>query len=89
MVFQWDPKKARSNVAKHGVSFAHSVGALEDPRAITVDDPHPTEERYVTIGLDLLGRVVVVCWTPRGDAVRIISARRASKTELTDYEGNE
>jgi uncharacterized DUF497 family protein len=89
VAFQWDPKKARSNLAKHGVSFAHSVGAFEDPRAITVDDPHPREERYVTIGLDLMARLVVVSWTPRGNDIRLISARRVTKPERTDYEGND
>lgn len=89
MAFQWDPRKARSNLAKHSVSFAHSVGAFEDPRAITVDDAHPVEERYVTIGLELLGRLVVVSWTPRGDDIRLISARLATKSERTDYEGND
>jgi len=87
--FQWDPKKARRNLTKHKVSFAHALGAFEDPRAITVDDPHPTEERYVTIGLDLLGRLVVVSWTPRRDDIRIISARPATRPERTDYEGND
>jgi uncharacterized DUF497 family protein len=87
--FQWDPKKARSNLTKHKVSFAHALGAFEDPRAVTVDDAHRTEERYVTIGLDLLGRLVVVSWTLRGDDIRVISARLATRSERTDYEGND
>jgi uncharacterized DUF497 family protein len=87
--FQWDPNKARTNLTKHKVSFAHALGAFEDPRAITVDDAHPTEERYVTIGLDLLARLVVVSWTPRGDDIRVISARPATRPERTDYEGTD
>jgi uncharacterized protein len=88
VAFQWDPKKARTNLAKHGVSFAHSVGVFEDSHSITIDDPHPVEERYVTIGLDLLGRLLVVIWTPRDDDIRLISARLATRSERTDYEGN-
>ena len=48
--YQWDPVKARANQAKHGVAFADAVGVFEDPRAVTIDDPHPDEDRYVTIG---------------------------------------
>ncbi|MFZ5893628.1 MAG: BrnT family toxin [Myxococcota bacterium] len=88
MAFQWDPRKARSNLAKHKIAFADAVGALEDPRAITLDDPHPREDRYLTLGLDLLGRLLVVSWTPRDEDIRIISARRATSRERADYEGN-
>jgi len=84
--YQWDPAKARANRVKHGISFADAVGVFEDPRAITIDDPHPDEDRYITIGLDFLGRVVVVCWTWRGGEVRLISARRASRSELREYQ---
>jgi hypothetical protein len=58
--YQWDPAKVRANRAKHGVGFADAVGVFEDPRAVTIEDPHPDEDRYVTIGLDFLGRVLVV-----------------------------
>ena len=88
MPFQWDPRKARANRDKHRVAFADAVGVFEDPRAITIDDPHPKEERYVTIGLDLLGRVLVVCWTPRGSQIRLISARQAARSERLNYERN-
>jgi uncharacterized DUF497 family protein len=86
VTFQWDPRKARSNRSKHKVAFADATVVFDDPRAVTIDDPHPNEERYVTIGLDALGRVVVVCWTPRNGDVRLISARPANKTERSDYE---
>ena len=59
---------------------------FEDPRAITLDDPHPDEDRYVTIGLDFLDRVLVVSWTWRDEEVRLISARRATRKEARDYE---
>ena len=84
--FQWDPAKAASNRRKHGVSFADAVGAFEDPKALTLDDSHPRERRFLTVGLDFLGRVVAVSWTSRGDDFRIISARKATRSERGQYE---
>jgi hypothetical protein len=84
--YQWDPTKARTNLARHGVDFADAVGVFEDPRAVTLDDPHPVEDRYVTVGLDFLGRILVVAWTWRNEEVRLISARRATRKESRDYE---
>ncbi len=89
VTFQWDPRKARTNLRRDGVAFADAVGVFDDPYAVTIDDPHPREERYVTIGLDLLGRVVVVCWTPRGNEIRLISARSAARRERVEYEGKD
>ena len=86
MAFQWDPKKARSNAGKHGVAFSDAVGVFEDPHAVTIDDPHPDEHRFVTLGVDFLGRVLVVCWAARGDDIRLISARRATPGERTTYD---
>ena len=86
MWYEWDPAKARANSLKHGVEFADAVGALEDPLAIIQDDPHPSERRFLSLGLDFLGRVLVVNWTMRGDASRLISARRATATERRLYE---
>ena len=86
MGFEWDPAKAQRNRAKHRVAFADAVGVFDDPRAVTLDDPHPREQRYVTLGLDFLGRVLVVCWTQRGSNIRIISARNATKRERLTYE---
>ena len=84
--YQWDPAKARANLAKHAVDFADAVGVFEDPRAVTLDDPHSDEDRYVTIVLDFLDRVLVVSWTWRDEDVRLISARRATRKECRDYE---
>jgi uncharacterized DUF497 family protein len=85
--FEWDPAKARANIAKHRIDFTDATAVLEDPRGLTRDDPHPREERFVTLGLDALGRLVVVCWTPRGkEDIRIISARRATRSESRQYE---
>ncbi len=58
MVLEWDPKKAASNLRKHGVRFTDAYGVLEDPHALTVDDPHPEEDRYLTLGMDTLGRLL-------------------------------
>ena len=85
MAFQWDPDKAQENLRKHGLAFADAVGVFEDPRALTRDDPHPNEERVLTLGLDLLGRIVLVNWTWRGDDIRLISARKASPGERRQY----
>jgi len=85
--FEWDPTKARSNFTKHRINFAEATAVFEDPRGLTRDDPHPREDRFVTLGLDGLGRLLVVCWTPRGkDDIRIISARRPTRSESLQYE---
>lgn len=85
MRFQWDPRKARRNELVHGVDFADAVLALEDPLALTGEDPHPSEERFLTIGLDDLGRVLVISWTWREQDIRLISARRATPRERDTY----
>jgi uncharacterized DUF497 family protein len=86
VTFEWDPAKAAANRRKHRVSFADTVPVFEDPRAMTVDDPHPSESRFVTVGLDALGRVLVVSWTSRESAIRIISVRKATRQERRQYE---
>ncbi len=60
MEFEWDPEKAASNLAKHGIDFADAVGTFFDPLALTVPDDYSAEERFVTTGLDTLNRLVVV-----------------------------
>lgn len=84
--FEFDPIKAKTNLQKHKVSFAHAEQALRDPCAFTMDDPDAQgEARFVTLGMDALGRVLVVVHTPRGDRTRLISARKGSKGELEQY----
>ena len=78
VTFQWDPAKARANLKKHRVDFADAASVFEAPSALTRDDPHPREERFITLGIDALGRLLVVCWAPRDDELRIISASRAN-----------
>jgi uncharacterized DUF497 family protein len=85
---EWDPKKASSNLEKHGVDFADAAVALEDQMALTIEDPdHDDEQRFVSLCLDPLARVLVVVFTWRGEALRIISARKATPTERLRYEG--
>ena len=85
MSFEWDLKKATSNFRKHGVNFADAVTALADELALTLDDNHPHEQRFITIGTDGLGRVLVVVYAFRGEAIRIISAREATPRERRQY----
>lgn len=84
VTFEWDPDKAASNRRKHRVDFADAAGVFEDSRALTRDEPHPGELRHVMMGLDFLGRVVVVL-DRRPNAIRIISARRATPAEHRQY----
>ena len=91
---EWDPEKARSNLAKHGVSFERAAAVLLDPLAMTIfDDDHSTseEDRWVTMGL-VGGDLLVVVHTFRDlaqdqAAVRILSARHATRRERATYEG--
>lgn len=83
---EFDPAKARANLRKHRVSFSDAEQALRDQFAVTIDDPDAEgEQRFITLGMDALGRVLVVVHTPRGDRVRLISARKASKGEVEQY----
>jgi uncharacterized protein len=85
MRYEWDPSKAEANLRKHGVRFADAVAVFGDDGALTMDDPHPEEERYVTIGIDAFARVLVVVYTWRGEVIRLISARKATRAERTQY----
>lgn len=86
MWFEFDPVKAHSNLQKHGVSFAHAEQALRDDLAVTIEDPDAIgEQRFLTLGMDALGRVLVVCHTQRDERTRLISARKASKNETKNY----
>ena len=83
---EFDPAKAQSNLRKHKVSFAHAEQALRDPMALTIVDPDAEGElRFITLGVDALGRVLVVVHTPRGNRTRLISARKASYGEAEQY----
>jgi uncharacterized DUF497 family protein len=83
---EWDQRKADANLRKHGVDFADAGTVLHDDHAITIPDAESSEERFVTTGLDALGRVVVVVYTWRAERARIISARPATPRERRQYE---
>lgn len=88
MNIEWDPKKAKSNSRKHGVSFEEAATALSDPMAATgVDPDHSiTEDRYVTFGISEKNRLLIVSHTEEKETIRLISARKASKGERELYE---
>jgi uncharacterized protein len=88
MEYEWDPDKAATNLQKHGVSFADAVAVFSDVFALTVADDFADEERFVTLGTDAFGRLLVISYTWRGEhTIRIISARKATRPERTQYEG--
>jgi uncharacterized DUF497 family protein len=82
----WDPNKAKANRTDHGVSFPDAEVVLYNPDSITREDESSEgEQRFVTVGLDALARVLVV-YTYRGDTIRMISARKATRNEVRTYE---
>jgi len=85
--FEWDERKAAANLKKHGVDFADAALVLYDDLALTTRDPGDYgEERLATVGLDPLGRILVVVYTWREQRARIISARPATPAERKRYE---
>lgn len=86
--FEWDPKKAVINLEKHGVAFEEAATAFGDPLGKIVDDPrHSTgEKRFVLVGRSDQNRTLVVMYTERREAVRIISARDVTRQERKNYE---
>jgi uncharacterized protein len=87
--FEWDPRKARSNEKKHGISFEEAQSVFFDEQALLLEDPQPLheEERFVLLGLSASLRLLVVIHALRAeDVIRIISARRASRLETEEYE---
>jgi uncharacterized DUF497 family protein len=87
MGYQWDPEKADLNFKKHGIDFADAVGVFEDEWALSIkQEIIKNEQRFASIGTDFLGGIVVVVYTYRGDDIRLISARPATKSERNVYE---
>lgn len=86
--FEWNENKAQQNLAKHGVSFLEAITVFLDPVSITIDDPdHSQEERrLIIISYSKRKRLVVVVHADRGDNIRIISARQATRYERRTYE---
>jgi uncharacterized protein len=91
MQFEWSVEKAKLNLKKHGVSFSEASTVFKDTLSVTFPDPQHSygEERYVIIGLSSANRILVVSHTDRGDHVRIISAREATRNERRFYEDGE
>ena len=86
MSYEWDPNKAITNIEKHGIDFADAVTVFDDLNAVTIDDPDYEEQRFITIAMDAFSRILVVVYTWRGDRIRLISARKATKNERKQYE---
>jgi uncharacterized DUF497 family protein len=89
LVFEWSPRKAQSNLRKHGISFAEAISVFGNPLArIFPDEEHSADEtREIIIGHSSAKRLLLVCFAEsEPDRVRIISARRATKEERHDYE---
>lgn len=88
MEFEWDNPKARDNLAKHRVSFEEASTVFGDPLYVDFYDPRHSidEHRYIIIGQSNQGRILIVSYAERDDAIRLISARALTRAELTDYE---
>ncbi len=88
LLFEWDDRKSKGNIKKHGVSFEEASTVFGDPLARTFDDPYHSEEehRELTIGLSLRRRLLLVVHTERSEYLRIISARPATPKERKSYE---
>ena len=92
---EWDPQKARMNRQKHGISFEEAATVFRDPRMYTLYDADHSmaeEDRWITLGLSAVGRLLVVCHTFREETptvtiIRIYSSRKATKYEIRQYEG--
>lgn len=87
MSADFDPKKDAANIKKHGVSLSEGDGVLSDPLALTIEDESAVgEQRFVTIGMNIFGTLMVVVHTPERDGPRIISVRKPDPRERRDYE---
>ncbi|MCB0343239.1 MAG: BrnT family toxin, partial [Bdellovibrionales bacterium] len=87
--FEWDPKKDKANKAKHGVSFSEAESVFADPNARLIHDPDHSkdEDRFIILGISAELRILVVChcYREQDNLVRIISARKADKSERNSY----
>lgn len=88
VTFEWDPRKATANHAKHGTTFEEAVTVFTNPLARIFDDPGHSkrERREIIVGESIKRRLVLVCFVERGDCIRIVSARKATRRERKDYE---
>ena len=87
MEVEWDPNKAATNLQKHGVRFSDAEAVLFDPNALSFEDTAAQgEQRFVAIGMDHFWHLLVVVYTNRGNRIRLISARSATRSERKKYE---
>ena len=88
MIFEWDERKARTNLKKHGVRFEEAASVFRDPLSLTVADSEhsESEDRFLDVGMSEQGRLLVVSYTERGSLIRIISCRQAMPLERKAYE---
>jgi uncharacterized DUF497 family protein len=86
--FELDPRKAASNLRKHGVSFGEAASVFKDPLATVYEDPDHSlrEKRYLTIGTSAQGRLLHIAFADRGERIRIINARKVTRKERELYE---
>ena len=86
--FEWDPRKAATNRAKHGVSFEEASSVFSDPLGLFVDDPRHSvgERRHVLLGSSEQHRLLAVMFTEREEVIRVVSARRVTRRERKSYE---
>jgi uncharacterized DUF497 family protein len=91
VIFSWDVRKATANLKKHGTDFREAATIFADPLSTTFPDVDHSEheDRFLTIGQSIRGRILVVAHTEEGDTIRIISARKATPREQSFYEENE
>ncbi len=91
LLFEWDGQKAEKNKLKHGISFEEAKAVFNDPFAITIPDPFHSEkeDRWADIGLAGNDKLLVVWYAERGDRIRLIGSRRATRRERRIYEGEE
>jgi uncharacterized DUF497 family protein len=90
LFFEWDPEKAKRNLEIHGISFDEASTAFGDTLSLTIYDPlhSEDEDRFILIGNSYKNRLLVAVHTERGNRIRIISARTATKKEREYYEKN-
>ena len=86
MEFEWDPEKAASNSKKHRIRFTEAVTIFKDDWLLTILDEIGDEERYIAVGRGSLGEILAVVYTVRGENIRVITARKATRRECLEYE---
>ncbi len=87
MKIRWDPRKAEANFRKHKIRFSDAETVLFDPMTLTIEDQIINQEqRFLSVGSEAVGRILVIVYTYHGDTIRLISARKATSKERKYYE---